>query len=72
MGSPKVICGQPNSLILLYKYRGLRVKEDPIFPVRQVKRYCKKNYFFAIKNYCFPVGEILVVRSNIMLWAGER
>ena len=48
-------------------------EEGTFFPVRHVKRDCKKNYFFfAIKNYCLLVGESLVGRSNVMLWIGER
>ena len=64
--------GSPTVSPFLYKYRRLR-RTRGFFPVGHVKRYCKNNYFFfAIKNYCFPVGERLVGLSNVMLWIAER
>ena len=32
----------------------------------------RRTTFFAIKNYCLPVGERLVGLSNVMLWMAER
>ena len=32
----------------------------------------RRTTFFAIKNYCLPVGERLVGLSNVMLWIAER
>ena len=46
-------------------------EQRDFFPAIQVRRYCKNNYFFfAIKNYCLPIGESLVGHSNVMLWIG--
>ena len=45
LGKPKSHFSQPNSFIFLYKYRESR-QEGDFFPVRLVKTYCKKNYFF--------------------------
>ena len=71
-GAQGLFVGSPTVSCFLYKYRRLK-RTKGFFPVRHVKRYCKKNYFFfAIKNYCLLVGESLVGRSNVMLWIGER
>ena len=72
LGSPKVTLGSPTVSPFLYKCRRLR-RNRGFFPVRHVKRYCKKNYFFfAIKNHCLPIGKRVVGLSNVMLWIAER
>ena len=47
-------------------------QQGDFFPVRQKGSIVRRTFFFAIKNYCLPVGESLVERSNVMLWIGER
>ena len=56
LGSPKVTFGQPNSLTLLYKCKGLRGKKG-FFPVRHrndiVRRtisLCNKEVSFACRR----------------------
>ena len=48
------------------------LEEQGDFSQLDKKRYIVRTTFFAIKNYCFPVGESLVGRSNVMLWIGGR
>ena len=49
------------------------LEEQGVFSQLDKKRdIVRRTTFFAIKNYCFPVGERLVGRSNVMLWIGRR
>ena len=71
-GSLKVIRGQPNSL-LLFCISIEDLEEERDFSELDKKRdIVRRTTFFAIKNYCLPVGERLVGLSNVMLWIEER
>ena len=63
--------GSPTVSPFLYKCNRLR-GEKGFFPVRHKKDIVRRTTFFAIKRYCFPIGERLVGLSNVMLWMAER
>ena len=51
-GSPKVTEGRPKSFACSISIGELD-RMGGFFPVRHVKRYCKKNYFFCNKELLF-------------------
>ena len=64
--------GSPIVLFFCINIKDLE-EQWALFPSKTSKEILSEELlFFAIKNYCLPVGESVVGHSNVMLWIGGR